>query len=139
MITQKLLPPPHRSDKGVITLLSVLIVGIVGLSIGALLMLLSLSESRSAAALQNSLQARGLADACAEHALNKLRISSSYAGNETLSFNNGTCTIQALTGSGSVKTIRTIGVSGDATRKDEIITSSIQPQVQLTSWQEKDF
>ncbi len=119
--------------------MSVLVMGAIGVSVGLSLILLGIDAGRSNSALADSLRARGLADACAEHALNALRLSSSYAGDETIAFSLGTCSILPVQGAGAEKTIRVSGASGGATRKIEIVTSALQPNISIESWTEMDF
>ena len=122
---------------GFITLVSVLVVGAVGLSIAVSLLLLGLGSSRTSFALQESNEAKALANACAEEALQKLRESVYYAGNETKTFTLGSCQIQAVSGTGNLsRTLQTVGIVRQTQRKVKVIVSRVHPIPGITSWQE---
>ena len=98
-----------KNEKGVLTLMSVLIVGAIGLSVGVSLLLLGLANSRTNLALQQSNQAKVLADACTEEALQQIRDLGSYVGSGVLTLGQGTC-LYAVTNTGG--TTRKITASG---------------------------
>lgn len=126
---------------GYVALVSVLIVGIVALSITTSVILLGLGSSRTGFVLEQTEQARGLATACAERALDKLRKDLNYTGNETITLGQGSCQIRPVLGSGNTnRTIETTGTVGTIVKKVKVIIAQVTPQTQLTSWQEvNDF
>ena len=85
---------------GYITLISVLIVGAVGIAIATSLLLLGLSSSRTSFTIEQSSQARALADACAEKAITSLIQDENYQGNETINLGQGSCDILQITSGG---------------------------------------
>lgn len=126
--------------KGIAVLLSVLIFGAVGIAVVIAGLLLGVGSSRTSLALQQSVQAKALANACAEEALQTLRESIYYTGNETLTFSQGTCEIQAIGGNGNVNrtvtTVGTVGTVGTIQRTVQVEISAIHPTISITSWQE---
>lgn len=127
----------HRSCKnGYITLISVLVIGAVGIAITASLLLLGLGSSRTSFAYEQSNQAKGLANACAEEALQQIRDSTSYSGSGNLTQGQGTCTYTVTNTGGQNRTITTTGSVGTIIRKIQIIISNITPLIQVVSWQE---
>lgn len=126
-------------NKGYITLLSVLIAGAVGVSIAVSLLLLGLSSSRTSFVAQQSTQARGLANACVEEALQEIR-DSSFTGAGNLSLGVGTCSYTVTSVGGENRTITTTGVVGTIQRKVKVTIDTISSQINVTSWQEvSDF
>ena len=121
---------------GYITLVSVLVVGSIALASAVSLLLLGIDASRTALTNTQAAQARSLANTCAEVALDKLRQDTSYQGNETITFSNGSCTIATLFQSGSSTSIQLTAEVSGLTRKSMIQTATLIPQVQLESWQE---
>lgn len=118
-------------------LLSVLIVGAVGLAISTAVILLGIGAGKSSLTLQQSNQAKALANACQEEALQKLRESIYYSGNQTISFTNGSCTIQTISGAGNTnRTIQTSGTIGNVQRKIKVIVATVHPAITIQSWQE---
>lgn len=126
--------------KGFVTLLGVLIVGAIGTAITLSLLLLGNGASQTSNAFERSQKAKALANACAEHALNELRLSLSYTGNETYTFSGLSCQILPVQGSGNTnRAVQTSATVDDMTQKVQVDIAQIQPTISLTSWQEKDF
>lgn len=124
-------------NNGFVALVAVLIIGAVGLAIAISLTLLSAGFAKTSLVIQQSQQAKSLANACAEYGLEKLRESTGYAGNETLTIGSSTCSVLAVLGSGnSNRTVQTTSTVGTITRKIKVLVSQVTPQIQLTSWQE---
>ncbi len=127
-------------NKGFMTLLGVLTVGAIGTAIAVSVLAFCLGNTHTSIIFEQSNQAKAVANACAEQALNKLRLSASYAGNESLTFSGFTCQIYAVQGSGNTnRTIQASSTVGTTIRKAQIIVAQIKPTVILTSWQEVDF
>lgn len=140
MITQKrfiaMLAYVKSYQKGYITLISVLIIGTVGVAITLSLLLLGLGSSRTSFALEQSNMAKSLADSCVEEALNKLRLDSNYSGDETINFNQGSCYISSIIVNGNERTIQAQGTVNTIIRRVEV-TAQVIPTMQIISWQEK--
>ena len=130
----------HRLDinneKGVLTLMSVLIVGAIGLSVGVSLLLLGLGNSKTNLALEQSNQAKALANACAEEALQQIRDSESYVGTGSLALGEGTCLYTVTNTGGTTRKITASGTVGSVVRKNQITISAIAPLIVISSWQE---
>jgi hypothetical protein len=122
--------------RGYIALISVLVVGAVGISVTVSLILLGLGSSRTSLALEQSNQARGLVNACAEEALQQIRNSTPYTGTGTLTLGQGDCNYTVTSQGGSNRTVDSTGIVGTVTRKAKIIISAIQPKIIVTSWKE---
>ena len=116
--------------------MSVLIVGAIGTAITVALILLGLGSSRTSFALQQSNQAKALANACGEEALQQIRDSISYTGTTSLSLGDGTCTYTVTSQGGTNRTINASGAVSTITRKIKIIVNTINPYILLTSWEE---
>lgn len=124
-------------ESGVITLISTLIVGAIGLVLSLTILTLSVDASRTSTILEQSQQADAYGHACAEYALNQLRLNVSYAGNEILSFTQGSCQVRPLLGSGNTnRTIQTIGISGTITKRGVVVVNTRIPTISLASWRD---
>lgn len=87
-----------------------------------------------------SVEARALANSCAETAMNSLKINLAYAGSETFTFGNGSCSIQPVTGSGNTnRIIRTSGTVRGVTRETEMSVQTVNPTTVLNYWIELDL
>ena len=125
----------NKHDYGYITLISVLVVGAVGVAITTFLIMSGLASSRTSFALEQSAQAKALANACAEEALRKI-IESSFIGTGTISLDTGICTYAITSQGGQKRTIKAIGTVDNIVRKVKIIINRISPTIKITSWQE---
>ena len=122
--------------KGFITLVTVLVVGVVGLSIATSVILLGVGISKTGIAVQASHQARALAVACGEEALQQIRNSTDFSGSGNLSLGQGSCSYTVAVGSGEARTITATGTVSTVVRKVNIIISQINPTITVSSWQE---
>ena len=125
----------YRSE-GFITLISVLIVGAIGVAIGTSLLLLGLGSSRTSFALVQSNQVKALANACSEEALQQIRDSTPFSGTGNLTLGQGTCTYTVTKLTGQNRTITASGTVGTIIRKVSISLDKITPNINVTSWQE---
>jgi hypothetical protein len=122
--------------RGYITLLSVLVVGAIGTAVAASLILLGLNSSSTSFTYQQMHQAKSLANACAEEALEEIRGSSSFVGTGNLSIGLGTCTYEVTNTGAESRLIKTIGTVGTVVRKTSITIIAINPLIIVSSWQE---
>lgn len=126
----------HSKKKGYVTLLSVLVVGAVGLAISVSLILLGNGASRTSFANEQSNQAKALANACMETGLQQVRDADGYAGSGNLTVGQGTCSYTVTNTGGTTRTISASGTVGTIVRKVTVLVTSLHPLVTLTSWQE---
>lgn len=125
-----------KQQRGFITLISVLVVGAVGVAIAFSLLLLGVGNARTSFAIEQSNQAKVLANACAEEALQQIRDSTPFTGSGNLTLGQGTCTYTVTSQSGQNRTITSSGTVGTIIRKVKIIIDKINPAIQAVSWQE---
>jgi len=123
-------------NNGYITLISVLIIGAVGLAVAISLLLLGLSSSKTSFAFEQSAQARALANACAEEALEQIKNLPSFEGEGNLSLGQGDCTYLVTTSGEQDRTITVMGTVGIIVRKAKIILDTVTPQISISSWKE---
>jgi hypothetical protein len=126
----------YTCRSGYITLISVLVVGAVGISITTSLLLLGLGSSRSSFAIQQSYQAHALANACIEEALQQIEDLTSFSGTGNLSLGQGLCTYTVTSTGGQSRTITAVGTVDTITRKSRVTIDKIKPQINVVSWQE---
>lgn len=123
--------------RGYITLISVLIVGAVGTAITTSLILLGLGSSRVSFAIEQSNQAKALANACAEEALQQIRDSESYPETGELSLGQGACSYTVKNQDEQNRAIDTSGTVGTIVRKVEMTIDQIDPAIRVVLWQER--
>lgn len=125
----------NSNEHGYIALISVLIVGAAALAIAVSLLITGTDTQRVTGGAQASMQARKLADACAEEALQKINETSSFTGNGDLNLGQGSCTYTVTNTGGSNRTITTSGTVNEAIRKVQVYVT-ITTSINVTSWQE---
>ncbi len=114
-----------------------IILGVIGTSVSLSNLLLGIGSSRTSFNAQQAAEAKALASACAEQALDSLRQNTSYSGDETINLGNGSCDIQSIGGSGnSDRTIQVIGKINTIQRKIKIEITEVQPNMTISTWQE---
>lgn len=128
------------TESGYVALISVLVSGAIVLVIAVSLILLGLSSSRSSFALEQSNQARALANACAEDGLQEIKDSVVFVGTGNLTLGQGMCSYTVINNGGTNRKIISLGVVGTTIRKIQIIVDKFVPQINVVSWQEvSDF
>jgi hypothetical protein len=123
-------------NSGYITLLSVLVVGAIGVAVATSLLVLGVSSSRSSFAYQQMYQAQELVQACAEEGLEQIRIASAYTGSGSVSAGQGVCTYSVTSQGGELRTLDATSTVGSVVRKTKVVLSAINPLLVVSSWQE---
>ena len=125
-----------NSKSGFITLISVLVAGVIAAAIATSLILFGLGASRTAFSLEQSNQAKGLANACAEEALQRIQSSVSFTGGDTLALGQGTCDYTVTNQGGQNRTIVSTGTVASIVRRVRVVIDKITPSINIVSWQE---
>jgi len=127
-----------KQQYGFITLISVLVVGAVGAAIALSLLLLGIGNSRTSFAIEQSNQAKALANACVEEALQRIRDSTPFTGSGNLALGQGACIYTVANQGAQNRTITASGTVGTIIRKIKVAISKINPSISVTLWQEAD-
>ena len=123
-------------QSGYVALLSVLVVGAVATAIGVTLLVLGADSQRETLVTQQSVQARGLADACVEEALQQLHDATDFTGPGNLTLDTGSCTYTVTSTGSSTRTITTTATVGNVVRKVAVYVTMSSSSISITSWQE---
>ena len=123
-------------QRGYIALITVLVIGTVGIAIVTSLILMGLGSSRISFSLEQSDQAKALANACAEEALQQIRDSTPFTGTRNLTLGHGSCSYTVIPGENQNRTITSTGTVGTIIRKIRVTIDNITPSINITSWQE---
>ncbi len=121
---------------GYIALITVLLIAAVGTAIVTSLILLGLGSSRTRFSLEQSNQAKALANACSEEALQQIRDSTPFTGTGSLTLGQGSCSYTVTSGGSQNRTITSTGTVGTIIRKVKITIDKINPSINVTFWQE---
>ena len=127
-----------EGNRGVIALITVLIVLAIALVISLSAGLLSVSESQMGLQKNQFSQSYYLANLCTEKALMELKENSSFPGEEINDIiSNGSCTSTVSSG-GSSWTVDVLADFYNQRKRIRTIVSQINPQMIIDSWQEVD-
>lgn len=124
------------NEQGYVALLSVLILGSVATAVGVALLVTGTDAQREILITQQSVQARGLADACAEEALQQLHDNSAFAGTNNLTLATGSCNYTVVSTGPSTRTVTTTAAAGNVVRKVQVYVTMSSSSISVTSWQE---
>lgn len=126
----------YTNQEGFVPLISVLVIGAIGLEIATSLLLLGLGAVRSSAALEVGLQARSLADACATEGLRQVREAVACSGSGVLTLASGDCNFTTSLISPTDCQIEAQGTAQSSVRYVEIHLTQVDPDPVLASWRE---
>jgi len=123
-------------EAGYVALITVIIVGAVATTAGVALLDTGADAQRSALIELQSKEARNLAAACAEEALQVVHDNIAYSGTNNLSMGLGGCTYTVSVTSGTVRTIIASGTVDNVVRKLQLSVTIGSSSISVTSWQE---
>lgn len=125
-----------HNESGYIALLAVLVVGAAATAIGLTLLTTGADSQRSGLAEQQSKQARSLAVACAEEAMQQIHDNGTFAGSNILTLGQGTCNYAVTVTSSTTSTVLTSGTVGNVVKKIRVYVTIGTSSISITSWQE---
>jgi len=125
-----------RNQSGYIALLAVLIIGAAATAISLVLLSIGADRQRSMLITQQSKQARVLATACAQEALQQIHDNIAYSGTGSLVIGQGNCSYSVTVTAGTTRTITTSGTVGSVVRKALVYVTISTSAISVSSWQE---
>ncbi|MFA4942425.1 MAG: hypothetical protein WC564_02190 [Patescibacteria group bacterium] len=126
----------NKQPSAFVSLISVLILGAIGLSVSVYIIIFSLSASKNSLSLVQSSQARALTSVCAERALEQIRELPTYIGTTNLSLSSGICSFTISNTGGETRTIAIIATVSSVVRRLSLTITAINPVISIGSWQE---
>lgn len=116
--------------------MSVIIVGAVILSIVLFMISSGLDATENSQVLTSSTQAKFLADACGEEALQQIRDNTSFVGTNSVTIGSNTCSYSVVNTGSVTRTIDASSTVLNETRKIRAYVSALSPKITLSSWSE---
>ena len=111
--------------------------GVIASATVASLVLLGTSAMRNSESFLRSSQALENARTCAEHTLYSLRTNPDYSGDETLTFDDGHCTVHPISGwSIEDRGFCIEGIEESAVRRLYVHIDTMIPSFQISTWNE---
>ncbi len=128
-----------KYNKGYIALMSVILMGALGVAVMVSVISQGITSSKTELSLQQSGQARVLATACVEEALQIILETATTARTSALTLGTGSCSYSISKPSTSV-IINSTGNYGTLVKRVQVILSTSSPSIVLSSWQDvSDF
>ncbi len=124
-------------QQGYVALMTVLIVGAAATAIATVLLAVGADSARYTLAEQQSRQARSLALACGQEALQQLHDNVAYTGTDVpLTLGQGNCTYTVGVADGAVRVISAVGTVGTLTKKIQATATIGATTMTVSSWQD---
>ena len=128
--------PFFKEEQGYVALIAVLIVGAVSLAVGTALLISGADSQRYTLTVQRSVQARNLANACAEEALQQIHDNTAYTGTANVNLGQGSCSYTVTNPGGATRNIVISATVGNVFRKNQVSATIGSSSISITSWQE---
>lgn len=125
-----------HAQNGYVALMSVLIAGAVAVAVASTLLIGGADRQRESLAGQQSVQALGLATACAEEALQVMHDDTDFTGNGNITLGQGTCTYTVTNTGGSNRTVDATGTVNNVVKKVKVYVTINVSNLSITSWQD---
>ncbi|MDQ5962393.1 MAG: hypothetical protein QG653_200 [Patescibacteria group bacterium] len=122
--------------RGYIALLSVIVIGTIGVAVMMSVLLFGISSSKTDYALQQGGSAKIVANSCGEEALQRLLETGSTSMSGGLSIASGTCSYVVSSPSGQDVVLEIVGQYGETVSKIRVIVATTTPFIILSSWQD---
>lgn len=126
----------RKDQSGYIALLAVLIMGAAATAISLMLLTAGTDSQRSILVEQQSKQARSLAVACTEEALQLIHDNIAFAGTNSLSLGQGTCSYTVSVTAPTTRSLTISGTVGNVIKKVQAYVTIKSTSISITSWQE---
>ncbi|MDP3735321.1 MAG: hypothetical protein Q8R39_02745 [bacterium] len=126
----------HRNQEGYVALVSMLVIGAIGLSLIPTMLIIGVDQSRTAGVVAYAGEARSFADACADEALRQVKRDNNFVGGGSLLWPDGSCSYTVVSVGGEQRRIEASGVRGTITRKVLVEISALTPIITMSIWRE---
>jgi hypothetical protein len=129
---------PGPKAGGFITLVTVVIIGLLLISLGLAVSFRSLGETMMSAEREAEVMARTLASACVEEALLRLKLNPLYGGGESIVVRPGeTCDILPVGGAGNInRSVEARAAIREHTKNIRVFINRLRPITEISSWRE---
>ena len=132
----------YKNNKGYVALMSVLVISAIGVIIAVSLLTTGMLYQRSSFSLGEGYTASALAKACSNIALEKIRLDSTYRGNESVNIRNYHCDISSISDDNDTYTVNVQSLVGSSLRRNRVIVTrtedpdTTEVTMSINLWQE---
>lgn len=125
----------NKNKNGYALLLSVIVIGAIGLLVSVFMLSHSVSSGQTFIVQRSGTKASLYAEACAESALQEIRDTTSFVGSNSISFSDGSCQYQITSLGGQNRQIVATGAVAQSIKTVTILLSKINPDIVVDSWE----
>ncbi|MEK7656079.1 MAG: hypothetical protein AAB386_05385 [Patescibacteria group bacterium] len=123
--------------RGYIALISIILIEAILLVIGAGILLRSSGVAKTDVSIDKQARAQAAVSACADYALNQLKETTVYTGNQLINVGGDTCYIMNVSGIGGTnRTVQATSTVSGYTRKIKIQITKVNPTMIISSWED---
>lgn len=127
----------EKKKQGFVALVSVIVLSVIAIIVVTSVFSFNTNNLVNIKTTQNALKAKTNADSCVEIGLNKLKTLLTYAGNETVVMDCGSCVISTISGSGnSGRAFTSTGTCNNVTRRMSVTVTTVNPTTVIGDWKE---
>jgi hypothetical protein len=126
-----------RHQQGFITIMSVLIVTLVGTAIALWGLAYSTRSAKTDLVVIHSYQTRALLDACVEAALLQIRLNPSYTGASAVTIDEYSCKYHVTLNDDGEKVIDSEGGGNSIIRRLTVVLSDYTSDITIKTWEER--
>ena len=126
----------QKTNSGFASLLAVIILGAVGTSIVTSIIFFGLGASLNSFSIEQSYQAKSLANACMEESMQQIRDNNSFVGSGGLVIGEWNCNYLVIDNGGEDRIINSYATIGNVVRKTKIEINQINPSINIVSWKD---
>jgi hypothetical protein len=123
-------------NRGFAALTGVLIFGGFCITIATSMVFSATRSMQSSLALRQSYEAKAIAEACAEVALQAVHDDTSYTGSGGISLGMGSCTYVVSDSGGDMRAVSVTATVDRVVRALTVETDQLSPAIQISSWSE---
>jgi len=123
-------------ESGYVALIAVLIMSGATTIIALVLLVTGVDSQRYTLVEQQAGQARNLAAACADEALQQVHDNTAFAGTNAMTLGQGTCSYTVTNTGSTTRTIDTSGTVKGVIKKLKVYVTITSSSISVTSWQE---
>jgi hypothetical protein len=125
-----------KKNNGFVILVGIIVIGAIGLAVSLILSAIGTAAVSDSQVINDYRQAKNLAEACVEEALQQISDSVPFAGSGTQIVGGEVCNYSVVNLGGSNREVTAWATGGLSTARFEVLIDAIRPSINIVSWQE---
>jgi hypothetical protein len=126
----------NKRQNGFILLITVIVLGVVGIAVTVSLLLLGIGMTKSNFSWESAQIAKGMANTCAEEGLNNLQANVNYTGTGSVTIGSNSCSFTVTNTGGTTRSVSASATVRGSTRRVNVTVSAVTPKITVSQWAE---